>query len=97
FGQGALLIANPEALENPFYLAYPGWALYPMVALATAATIIASQATISGAYDDPAYVRADHGTNLRAGRGLAPAAGRRGRGRRLRQLDPAGSRLRRRS
>jgi KUP system potassium uptake protein len=50
FGQGALLIANPKALENPFYLSYPGWALYPMVALATAATIIASQATISGAY-----------------------------------------------
>jgi len=49
-GQGALLIANPKALENPFYLAYPSWALYPMVALATAATIIASQATISGAY-----------------------------------------------
>ena len=50
FGQGALLIANPKALENPFYLSYPSWALYPMVALATAATIIASQATISGAY-----------------------------------------------
>jgi KUP system potassium uptake protein len=50
FGQGALLIASPKALENPFYLAYPSWALYPMVALATAATIIASQATISGAY-----------------------------------------------
>ncbi len=50
FGQGALLIANPKALENPFYLAYPSWALYPMVALATAATVIASQATISGAY-----------------------------------------------
>ena len=50
FGQGALLIADPKALENPFYLSYPGWALYPMVALATAATIIASQATISGAY-----------------------------------------------
>ena len=50
FGQGALLIARPEAIENPFYLAYPAWALYPMVALATAATIIASQATISGAY-----------------------------------------------
>jgi KUP system potassium uptake protein len=50
FGQGALLIGNPAALENPFYLAYPRWALYPMVALATAATIIASQATISGAY-----------------------------------------------
>ena len=49
-GQGALLIANPKALENPFYLSYPSWALYPMVVLATAATIIASQATISGAY-----------------------------------------------
>ena len=50
FGQGALLIADPSALENPFYLSFPGWALYPMVALATAATVIASQATISGAY-----------------------------------------------
>ena len=50
FGQGALLIANPQALENPFFLAFPAWALYPMVALATAATVIASQATISGAY-----------------------------------------------
>ena len=50
FGQGALLMTNPKALENPFYLAYPSWALYPMVALATAATVIASQATISGAY-----------------------------------------------
>ena len=50
FGQGALLLANPEAIENPFYLAYPNWALYPMVVLATAATVIASQATISGAY-----------------------------------------------
>src|SRR5438067_7013416 len=50
FGQGALLIAQPEAVANPFYLSYPAWALYPMVALATAATVIASQATISGAY-----------------------------------------------
>jgi KUP system potassium uptake protein len=50
FGQGALLMARPEAIENPFYLAFPDWALYPMVALATAATVIASQATISGAY-----------------------------------------------
>jgi KUP system potassium uptake protein len=50
FGQGALLIANPGALSNPFYLAFPDWALYPMVGLATAATIIASQATITGAY-----------------------------------------------
>jgi len=50
FGQGGLLMTRPEAVENPFYLAFPGWALYPMVALATAATVIASQATISGAY-----------------------------------------------
>ena len=50
FGQGALLIADPKAIDNPFYLAFPSWALYPMVGLATAATVIASQATISGAY-----------------------------------------------
>jgi KUP system potassium uptake protein len=50
FGQGALLIAQPSALENPFYLLYPDWALYPMVVLATAATIIASQAVITGAF-----------------------------------------------
>jgi len=50
FGQGALLIASPQAISNPFYLAYPDWALFPMIALATAATVIASQATISGAY-----------------------------------------------
>ena len=50
FGQGALLMADPKALDNPFYLAFPQWALYPMVTLATAATVIASQATISGAY-----------------------------------------------
>jgi KUP system potassium uptake protein len=48
FGQGALLIANPAAIENPFYLAFPEWSLYPMVGLATAATIIASQASITG-------------------------------------------------
>ena len=50
FGQGALLLLQPEAVSNPFYLAFPEWALYPMVVLATAATVIASQATISGAY-----------------------------------------------
>ena len=50
FGQGALLIANPKALVNPFYLLAPAWALYLMVALATAATVVASQATISGTY-----------------------------------------------
>jgi KUP system potassium uptake protein len=48
FGQGALLIANPAAVSNPFYHAFPAWALYPMVALATAATVIASQASITG-------------------------------------------------
>jgi len=50
FGQGALLILRPEAVQNPFFLLLPGWALYPMVALATVATVIASQAVISGAY-----------------------------------------------
>ena len=49
-GQGALLISNPKTVENPFYLMFPEWALYPMVGLATAATVIASQAVISGAY-----------------------------------------------
>ncbi|MCE5182319.1 MAG: potassium transporter Kup [Betaproteobacteria bacterium] len=50
FGQGALMIGNPAAVENPFYLLAPSWALYPMVALATLATVIASQAVISGAF-----------------------------------------------
>ena len=50
FGQGAALIVNPAAVQNPFFLLLPGWALYPMVALATLATVIASQATISGAF-----------------------------------------------
>src|SRR5947209_14047436 len=50
FGQGALLLANPDAVSNPFYLGLPSWALYPMVGLATAATVIASQAVISGTY-----------------------------------------------
>ena len=49
-GQGALLLADPRAVENPFYLGVPAWALYPMIALSTAATIIASQAVISGGY-----------------------------------------------
>jgi len=50
FGQGALLLTNPEALENPFYHLAPQWALIPLVMLATAATIIASQAVISGSF-----------------------------------------------
>jgi KUP system potassium uptake protein len=49
-GQGALLIADPKAIENPFFLMFPDWGLIPMVALATAATVIASQAVITGAY-----------------------------------------------
>lgn len=50
FGQGALILANPAALENPFYLLVPNWALLPMIVLATAATVIASQAVISGVF-----------------------------------------------
>jgi KUP system potassium uptake protein len=49
-GQGALLLSNPEAASNPFYLMVPDWALWPVVGLATAATVIASQAVISGAF-----------------------------------------------
>ncbi|MBL8250219.1 MAG: potassium transporter Kup [Candidatus Competibacter sp.] len=50
YGQGALLLKDPAAIQNPFFLLAPGWALIPMVALATAATVIASQAVISGAF-----------------------------------------------
>ena len=50
FGQGALLIRNPGAAHNPFYLLAPKWALYPLVGLATIATVIASQAIISGVF-----------------------------------------------
>jgi KUP system potassium uptake protein len=50
FGQGALLLKNPEAVKNPFYLMAPDWALVPLVLLATLATVIASQALISGAF-----------------------------------------------
>ncbi len=50
FGQGALLLSNPEAVLNPFYYLAPHWALYPLVILATLATVIASQAVISGAF-----------------------------------------------
>jgi len=50
FGQGAMLLGNPKAVENPFYLMAPGWAQLPLVFLATAATVIASQALISAAF-----------------------------------------------
>jgi len=50
FGQGALLLRDPALAVNPFYHLAPSWALYPLVALATAATVVASQAVISGAF-----------------------------------------------
>jgi KUP system potassium uptake protein len=50
FGQGALLLENPATAENPFYLLAPSWAIYPMIVLAVAAAVIASQAVISGAF-----------------------------------------------
>jgi len=50
FGQGALLLANPDAVKNPFYMMAPAWALLPLVGLATMATVIASQALITGAF-----------------------------------------------
>ncbi|MFI3184899.1 MAG: potassium transporter Kup [Methylococcaceae bacterium] len=50
FGQGALLLEHPEAVKNPFYLLAPTWAMYPLLFLATLASVIASQAVISGAF-----------------------------------------------
>ena len=50
FGQGALLLSQPDAASNPFFLMLPSWALWPMIGLATVATVIASQAVISGAF-----------------------------------------------
>jgi KUP system potassium uptake protein len=50
FGQGALILRNPDAIKNPFYLLAPDWALYPLIGLATLATVIASQAVISGTF-----------------------------------------------
>jgi KUP system potassium uptake protein len=49
-GQGALVLGDPAAIENPFFLMFPDWALMPMVGLATVATVIASQAVITGAF-----------------------------------------------
>ena len=50
YGQGGLILVHPETIANPFYKSVPEWALYPMIALATASTVIASQAVISGAF-----------------------------------------------
>ena len=49
-GQGALILNDPKAVENPFYLLAPGWGLVPLILLSTAATVIASQAVITGAF-----------------------------------------------
>jgi KUP system potassium uptake protein len=56
FGQGALLLENPDAAHNPFYRLAPGWALYPMIVLATSAAVIASQAVISGAFSSKSWL-----------------------------------------
>ena len=50
FGQGALVLSHPEAVDNPFFLLGPDWMRLPLVVLATVATVIASQAMISGAF-----------------------------------------------
>jgi KUP system potassium uptake protein len=50
FGQGALLLRQPEAIANPFYLLAPGWFVYPLLVIATSAAVVASQALISGAF-----------------------------------------------
>ncbi|CAN4272853.1 Kup K+ transporter [Methylophilaceae bacterium] len=50
FGQGALILQDPESVKNPFYLLAPGWMLYPLIVLATLAAVIASQAVITGAF-----------------------------------------------
>ena len=111
FGQGALLLADPAAIKNPFYLLAPSWALIPLVILATAAAIIASQAVISGAFSidargdpdgllpahrDPAHVREDDGPDLRPVHQLDAARRGAPARRRLPQLERAGRRLRHR-
>ena len=98
FGQGALLLANPAAIKNPFYLLAPQWGLLPLVILATCATVIASQAVISGAFSldaagdpdgllpthqDPAHLAPGDRADLRAVHQLDAAD----RG------DPAGARI----
>ncbi|NOT67908.1 MAG: potassium transporter Kup [Methylophilaceae bacterium] len=50
FGQGALILHNPAAVQNPFYMLAPDWLMYPLIALATISTVVASQAVISGAF-----------------------------------------------
>ncbi len=101
-GQGALLLGNPAAVENPFYLMAPEWARLPLVFIATAATIIASQAVISGAFSvthqavqlgflprlrTAAHQRQGGRADLHPGGQLGAAGDGRAAGPRLRQID----------
>ena len=110
-GQGALVLSHPEAAANPFFLLFPGWLLLPVVLLTTAATVIASQAVISGAFalvqqaiQLGALPRLEvrqtsdevGGAGLRAADQLAAGRRRAGAGVRLPQLGRAGQRLRHR-
>jgi hypothetical protein len=103
FGQGALLLADPTSVENPFYLLAPDWARYPLVILATVATIIASQAVISGAFSiTQQAIQLGYTPRLEiqhtSDRHQLAAADRHHRpGRRLRQFVQPGRRLRHRS
>src|SRR6266478_1973727 len=77
FGQGAHLLSDPQAIDNPFYRLYPTWALIPMVVLASAATIIASQAVISAAAANPPYLGPGTRPGLRPEDKFPAAGGRR--------------------
>jgi len=81
FGQGAMLIENPAAISNPFYLMAPAWSLLPLVVLATAATVIASQAVISGVFSVTTQavslgllprLRVEHSSAINAGQIYVP-------------------------
>ncbi|MGC1387968.1 MAG: potassium transporter Kup [Steroidobacteraceae bacterium] len=81
FGQGALLIENPAAITNPFYLMAPAWSLWPLILIATAATVIASQAVISGVFSVTTQavslglfprLRVDHSSAVHAGQIYVP-------------------------
>ena len=78
FGQGALVLENAEAVKNPFFMMAPEWALWPLVLLATAATVIASQAVITGAFALTQQVM-QLGSPAALGRASTPARRRPGR------------------
>ena len=106
-GQGALILDSPRAIDNPFFLLFPHWARIPMVLAATAATVIASQAVISGAFSVTRQAvqlgflprltirhtsHAGDRAGLRAGGQLGHLRRRRGARRRLRLVGGAGRR-----